>query len=38
MDLFGELVIAERDPTLRETAFGIYSDIVDLYSKETCYY
>jgi len=38
MDLFGEMVIAERDPTLRETAFGIYSDIVDLYSKDTCYY
>ena len=38
MDLFGELVIAERDPTLRETAFGIYSDIVDLYSKDACYY
>jgi homoserine dehydrogenase len=34
MDLFGELVIAERDPTLRETAFGIYSDIVDIYSKD----
>lgn len=38
MDLFAEMVIAERDPTLRETAFGIYSDIVDLYSKDTCYY
>jgi len=38
MDLFGELVIAERDPTLRETAFGIYSDLVDLYSKDACYY
>ena len=38
MDLFGELVIAERDPTLRETAFGIYSDIVDLYTKDACYY
>ncbi|MCU0861599.1 MAG: hypothetical protein MUE65_04705 [Methanomassiliicoccales archaeon] len=38
MDLFAEMVIAERDPTLRETAFGIYSDIVDLYSRDTCYY
>ncbi|MEM0449455.1 MAG: hypothetical protein QW520_06510, partial [Methanomassiliicoccales archaeon] len=38
MDLFAEMVIAERDPTLRETAFGIYSDLVDLYSRDTCYY
>jgi homoserine dehydrogenase len=38
MDLFGELVIAERDPSLRETAFGIYSDIVDIYSRDACYY
>lgn len=29
-DLFGNLAISETDPTLRDTAFGLYSDIVGL--------
>ena len=32
-DLFGSLAISETDPTLRDTAFGLYSDIVDLDSS-----
>jgi homoserine dehydrogenase len=33
-DLFGNLAISETDPTLRDTAFGLYSDIVGLDSAE----
>jgi len=34
IDLFGSLAISETDPTLRDTAFGLYSDIVSLDSSE----
>lgn len=34
-DLFGSLAISETNPTLRDTAFGLYSDIVDLTSIDT---
>jgi homoserine dehydrogenase len=30
LDLFTELIIASRNPTLRDTAFGIYSDLMHL--------
>lgn len=33
LDLFSELIIASRNPTIRDTAFGIYSDLVDLQRK-----
>lgn len=29
-NLFGEFTIASREPTLRETAFGVYSDLINL--------
>ncbi len=35
LDLFGEFVIAEQNPSLKTTAFGIYSDLVDLSNRET---
>ena len=35
LELFGELVIAEQNPTLETTAFGIYSDLVDLWHRKT---
>lgn len=34
LDLFGELIVAERNPSLRDTAFGIYSDLVELRSEK----
>lgn len=33
LDLFSELIVASRNPTIRETAFGIYSDLVGLQRK-----
>jgi len=35
LESFGELVIAEQNPSLNSTAFGIYSDLIDLYQRET---
>ncbi|MFQ6126362.1 MAG: hypothetical protein ACE5R6_17390 [Candidatus Heimdallarchaeota archaeon] len=35
LDLFGELVIAEQNPSLKTTAFGIYSDLIDILQHGT---
>lgn len=35
LDLFGELVIAEQNPSLKTTAFGIYSDLNDISQQDS---
>jgi len=35
LDLFGELIIAEQNPSLKTTAFGIYSDLFNITQQET---